>query len=875
MPNSMPLWAADADADNTTVQEDTVAPVARELKARQPNWRPDIVRSFSDGLPETILFYQPSSEGKELPAKQVDFLNNSQIIGDTDLTALSEDDPIAKELGKTVVPHGVSVAYYPSGVLKKLAYYDRGRLHGPIKTFFPNGQEETVVVVNQGKQQGKMITYFESGAKEEESFYKNGQLQGDLIRYSAKGTRTFLMPYEQGVVDGAAYEWYESGALKSTKRFAKGVLQGDLHNPAMIAYYEDHTVQELQDFRFGQPAGMHYKYHPSGKESYRVLYENGKQQGTEQFFGEDGAVVGQGEYWDGVPVGEHTMKYANGALERVAKYDAKGALKEPVVEYYENGNKRAEYFRIDDHYEGAYREWYSNGASKCEYEYKNGVLNGEQREYYESESKGVESPALQLRCHFVQGIRHGLHEEWFLDGKPAAHMNMANGKKEGVSTLWYSSGQKKQEGAFSPQGFEGPQTEWYENGNMRSYIECLNGKKEGWEREWNEAGVLVSEVQNVNDLPDGLVKTWYDNGQLKQQCAYNQGKRSGLEFSLYSDGQKQSEAIYKNDSLDGDLTAWHENGQVRIVQHFANGSPRGEHFEYYPSASPSELQQICRQLTYNANGKLEGPQKTFFENGRIEVLITYENGVLNGVKSLWNDMGVLLEEARYSKGVLEGQFFQRTPQGQEVVYHYHNNRREGLHQVFYPHEEEGERVKALEANYVDDLPEGELSEFSEDGSKVASTFYQHGLKEGVSSLYAPDGKLVMTVRFKKDIRDGIAVQYYPNSKIARQVMFVNGLKEGDEKSYHENGEPASVVSYKNDKQHGLSLEWNERGILVFEGEFQEGIRHGKFNKYDDNGKPVLLQTFYEDRLNGVKKSFRNGQITEQNYKMGILSPQVG
>ena len=194
----------------------------------------------------------------------------------------------------------------------------------------------------QGQRHGLLISYNPEGIKQEQAFYSNGALEDELIRYYPKGARATLIPYKNGLPHGNAMEWYESGSLKASAVYSSGVLHSDTRNPALILYSGDKTILEVRDYKQGEPTGSHIKYHSNGKEQYKIYYQNGKKQGTEQYFGVDGSLIGECTYQDGVGVGKHWIRHENGVLAYVAEYDSNGSLVSPIQEYYPNGNQKSE-----------------------------------------------------------------------------------------------------------------------------------------------------------------------------------------------------------------------------------------------------------------------------------------------------------------------------------------------------------------------------------------------------------------------------------------------------------------------------------------------------------------------------------------------------
>lgn len=257
------------------------------------------------------------------------------------------------------------------------------------------------------------------------------------------------------------------------------------------------------------------------------------------------------------------------------------------------------------------------------------------------------------------------------------------------------------------------------------------------------------------------------------------------------------------------------------------------------------------------------------------MVISYQHGVLDGTKQMFDPQGVLCEEATYIQGKLEGKFFQRSGDAREVVTHYHNNLKNGPHIIYYPPNQKGEKLKAVEAAFEDDRIEGILTEYSELGKKVAETPYVHGKKEGTANIFAGETRISITIEFYADKKNGLVTHYFPNGSVFRTTTYVDDVREGAETTYHENGEIASIFPYQNDKLNGLAQSWNPEGVLVFEGEYQDDLRHGIFNKYYDDGKPSLQQTFAYDELNGEKRKYdRNGSLTVSLYEGGELIKTV-
>lgn len=844
---------------------ESTASLISALKPRQPNWRFEVVETFPQGNPREIQFYEPKAGDEENPVKKVFFHEGGAIQAEMDLIVINEECATAKEWNSAIVPHGARIDFSPTGQPLKIASYQYGKLDGQCKAFYPNGQVQNIVTYSEGLLVGEAKSFYEDGSPKEVAFYENGQLEGDVVQYHPNGNKAALFPHENGKPEGVALNWFPSGVLNLQRQFHEGVLHGDGINPALTAYDEQRNIIEVLNFYNGQPAGVHIRYHKNGMEAYRLNYKNGLKEGKEQFFHEDGTVLGEGFFKEGVAVGEHFRKAPNGTIVYQAKFDKKGALLEPVIESNAEGQKLRQFTAVGDKLEGPYFEWHENGTPKFEYNYAAGQYEGEQKEFYPSGQ-------IKVSSFYRNQQREGLHEEWHENGILARRVHFTNGLKDGQMGEWFANGTAKVDAYFQNNLPDGVQSEWYEGGQLKTRAEFAAGLKQGWQREWSNAGDLLFEVLFEKDQMQGTALSWWDKDQVKTRFQFENGKKEGMHKWFYKNGTPERVVTFKNDLMEGELLSWYPDGAMQSVQTFHEGKPVGEHRTYFPKSSSSQKdeERLAHLLHYNEEGKLHGVEKTFHKNGKVQSLLSYDNGLVHGTKQIFDPQETLIEEATYSQGKLDGRFFQKTQEGRDVISHYRDNLKNGAHIVFYPPNAKGEKLKAVEAVFENDQIEGLVTEYSDKGMKIAETPYTGGQKEGTAKIFA-DATISITIEFHSDKRNGLMTHFFPTGAVYKETSYVDDLRQGEEKTYYQNGAAASVLSYENDKLNGLTQNWNEAGVLVFEAEYQDGLRHGIFNKYYEDGKPYLVQTFVYDKLEGEKRKYeRDGSLTVSNYEAGEL-----
>lgn len=709
---------------------------------------------------------------------------------DLDGKIIVESD-VAEKGDRTIVNHGPEMLFDELGRIESIRFYSEGVVHGPAKTYYSDGVLASVVDFDQGVLSGSYEKFHSNEKPALKAAYNQGRLNGGYQEFYPNGQPSFSAVYQQGLLQGEASEWYQDGSLKARYYYLNGLLHGSPSRPAVTRYHENRAIASSQDFRLGQPIGTHSLFSPQGIELEKVNYVKGLKQGSEL------ALDHSGEYDHGILIGDHYRKHANGVISYEAHYDAKGHLLRPIIEFDEEGKKRLEYTDVFGELQGEWKEYYPNGKLRKNYNYKNGEHEGVQEDFFES---GTPS----MRVRYQNGVKDGLYQEWNEAKSLLTQIHFSDGLRDGSYQKWYANGQQKID---------------------RRYIK---GNKEGRESIWSESGVLVHSAEYKNGVPEGLVEAWYPSGNPR------------------------SRQFYQNGELHGDFLSWFDDGAAQSKRQFFAGRPVGNHLEYHPLEEGQAQYQLAKDLTY-VNGFLEGEQKAYYPDGKAKTVMSYKNHVLDGLKKVWDRHGELVEEANYLAGQLHGRYYVSKVDGRGYVYHYQHNILEGLHQIYYPPHQFFGVVKSLEGNYVNGVFDGEVVEFNQAGTKIASTLYNAGLKDGLVHLYTNEGRLKVSAQFKNDDQEGSAVEYHPNGSVARDVLFIKNQKEGEEKSYFENGRLSSLYVYKAGKLDGLCCEWNPKGILLFEGEYRDGKREGRFNKYDESGKATVIQIYANNKLIEKKK----------------------
>ncbi len=117
---------------------------------------------------------------------------------------------------------------------------------------------------------------------------------------------------------------------------------------------------------------------------------------------------------------------------------------------------------------------------------------------------------------YVNGRKEGVWTKYHKDGKtPKLKGNYVDNRPDGAYTRYYSSGQIKEQGSFSKNGYKGELIRYYTNGKI-SYKALYNneGKETGKVQYFHENGKIALEYTMKNGLLTGKVSRFNGQGNL-------------------------------------------------------------------------------------------------------------------------------------------------------------------------------------------------------------------------------------------------------------------------------------------------------------------------------------------------------------------------
>lgn len=290
---------------------------------------------------------------------------------------------------------------------------------------------------------------------------------------------------------------------------------------------------------------------------------------------------------------------------------------------------------------------------------------------------------LYYKGQFKDDVPVGLWEWYYESGELMTLMTHVKGDQITDNVFFYPNGTSKMsEGRFEVKVIDGKKKR------------CKEG---GW-RFFNEAGTLKAEELYRDSLLSGPCTYYYDDGQLLKTLTYDRGLREGAFVEYHPNGKKAKEGTFLRDDFEGGYIAFHENGKVHIEGAYVKGLKNGVWTYYEPSGA------IQMRVKYEMNREvkrqyMEGSPTDYYESGIPKSQYTWEDGKKNGPFTEWYDKGKFEQVPTDKEDQAMGITFREKLTGQQIC-------REG--------------------DFVNDLLEGEVKVYTEDGKLDRIEVYSDG-----------------------------------------------------------------------------------------------------------------------------------------------------
>ncbi len=174
--------------------------------------------------------------------------------------------------------------YYPNGNVQSIINYRFGKECGKTLYYFdtPNTLEMEVNM-KRGKRNGDFYRYYKNGNLDTHCIYVNDSIEGVEVSYTANGEKAQEFTYVHGVKNGPHKAYYLSGDIKIEGNFKKDKFDGDWK------YYDERGVL-IGEGSFDGGTGDITFYDNRGLPLRLTHYKNNKKDGEELYYTQTGDV---------------------------------------------------------------------------------------------------------------------------------------------------------------------------------------------------------------------------------------------------------------------------------------------------------------------------------------------------------------------------------------------------------------------------------------------------------------------------------------------------------------------------------------------------------------------------------------------------------
>lgn len=262
--------------------------------------------------------------------------------------------------------------------------------------------------------------------------------------------------------------------------------------------------------------------YPSGATKSKIYRKGKKLHGPASFYAENGELLAQNWYIDGLQEGKGWFYYLSGELYALKRY--------------RNG-----------HLSGRQEYYYQNGMPKSIFYYREGVMDGNAILFFENGK-------IKREMHFTNGKRDGLEQMWNKDGMLVLQASYKNDIPIKTAREWHPNGILAKEIIYDDNSEEFTIRQWQEDGvpikteeiRGRDYFDLLSSHSENLNTSLqNVFQSLINMVPSIGKKSDDTASIVHDLTTLKLEMdRLNKYNHEMMILGGY-EGKNPKEALWK------------------------------------------------------------------------------------------------------------------------------------------------------------------------------------------------------------------------------------------------------------------------------------------------------------------------------------------
>ncbi|MFZ0564758.1 MAG: hypothetical protein WAM28_00980 [Chlamydiales bacterium] len=314
---------------------------------------------------------------------------------------------------------------------------------------------------------------------------------------------------------------------------------------------------------------------------------------------------------------------------RVYGREKNGDVNSRITSYHPNGQVKQYLEATNNSASGTYQEWFSNGQLKVEASLVGGVAD-------------INTMAEET------WLFDGINRAWDEDGNLIAEIHYYKGELEGTSFYYHPNGKVWKEIPFEKNKIHGIQKIFLDDGTLFQTADFNGGLKEGLSiRYWEPSKVACYEQFEKGLLKEG--EYFSSEEEVVSEIKKGKGFRA-----LFGEKELHQLQEYQNGIQEGAVKVYDEEQALAQLYSLKDGEKNGEEIYYFPGSSQPKL------LLNWEGGILNGPVKTWYENGNLESQREMSQNKKNGLLTVWYRNGALAFVEEYeSDHLIKGEYYRK------------------------------------------------------------------------------------------------------------------------------------------------------------------------------------------------------------------------
>jgi len=214
----------------------------------------------------------------------------------------------------------------------------------------------------------------------------------------------------------------------------------------------------------------------------------------------------------------------------------------------------------------------------------------------------------------------------------------------------------------------------------------------------------------------GYCQRCFFNGKLEFKMQVTNGKKDGYYLLNYKSGCPQKIGLEIMGIRHGSYKEFYDSTEnLKLNQHFKNGKLDGTQLRFTENGDTIALENYTLDL-------LNGLQRSYFSNGKLNLQITYKNGRMDGKYLKYDSKGTLLDDITYSNGKRHKKAYRYFDNGNLMIEEsWNHGKKHGEFKYFYP----SGKMSSYE-KYVNGKEDGEFEEKYKNGMTKRNAVYKKG-----------------------------------------------------------------------------------------------------------------------------------------------------